>query len=204
MKIIFSSIYITISSAQGQNNLAVCIFPFVPSLYHIASCLGKKVFIQGQLNPSGLWTLPIIGPRNNAPLTLPLPLPWLTQSSNVWLSWLGAALTDSPLGLAAYIIEKFYTWTDSDTVNMPLAEATKSLPFSIDKVLNNVMVYWHSNSITSSVRLYKEAISGVANPPLWVKLLMKVDSSVAVTKKWYCMVRLAYYHINGSLRHTFH
>ena len=129
------------------------------------------VFIQGQLNPSGLWTLTIMDLRNNAPLTLPLPLPWLTQSRNVWLSWLGAALTDSPLGLAAYIIEKFYTWTDSDTVNMPLAEATKSLPFSIDKALNNVMVYWHSNSITSSVRLYKEAISEAANPPLWVKLL---------------------------------
>ena len=66
---------------------------------------------------------------------------------------------------------------------MPLAEATKSLPFSIDKALNNVMVYWHSNSITSSVRLYKEAISDAANPPLWVKLLMKVDSSVAITQK---------------------
>ena len=62
--------------------------------------------------------------------------------------------------MAAYIMEKFYTATIMETVNMPLAEATKSLPFTVDKALNNVMIYWHSNSIASSARLYKEGVAG--------------------------------------------
>ncbi|XP_067948780.1 juvenile hormone epoxide hydrolase-like [Watersipora subatra] len=77
----------------------------------------------------------------------------------------GAALTDSPLGLAVYILEKFYTWTDSSNVDKPLQEATESLPFSIDDALNNVLVYWHSNSIQSSVRFYKEAFSNFERRP---------------------------------------
>ena len=70
----------------------------------------------------------------------------------------GASLTDSPLGLAAYIVEKFYTATNLDTVNMPLEEARQLLPMGMKKVLYNVMVYWHSNTIMSSVRLYKESV----------------------------------------------
>ena len=67
-------------------------------------------------------------------------------------------MSDSPLGLAVYILEKFYTWTDSDTVNKPIEAATADLPFSVDDVLNDIMIYWHTNTIQSSVRLYKEAM----------------------------------------------
>lgn len=31
--------------------------------------------------------------------------------------------------------------------------------FTMDELLNNVMIYWTTNSITSSVRLYSEAMS---------------------------------------------
>ena len=47
---------------------------------------------------------------------------------------LGVALTDSPVGLAAWIVEKFQAWSDcgGDPLNR----------FSMDLLLDNIMVYW--------------------------------------------------------------
>jgi pimeloyl-ACP methyl ester carboxylesterase len=47
---------------------------------------------------------------------------------------LGVALTDSPVGLAAWIVEKFQAW--SDCAGNPLNR------FSMDLLLDNIMVYW--------------------------------------------------------------
>ena len=68
---------------------------------------------------------------------------------------LGAALADSPAGLAAYILEKFSGWTDAANVARP--DGGLPGPFELDDLLDNVMVYWVSNSITSSMRLYAES-----------------------------------------------
>ena len=59
----------------------------------------------------------------------------------------GYGLNDSPVGLAAWIIEKFHGWTkdDSDKLVVPL-----------DEVLAIVSLYWHTESITSSARFYYE------------------------------------------------
>lgn len=65
----------------------------------------------------------------------------------------GAALTDSPVGLVAYILEKFSTWTDMNNVYKPDGGLSK---FQLDELLTNVMIYWLSNNITSSLRFYKE------------------------------------------------
>jgi len=62
---------------------------------------------------------------------------------------LGYALNDSPVGLAAWIIEKFHAWTDH---NGDLEQAV-----SRDELLTNIMIYWVTNSITSSARLYFES-----------------------------------------------
>jgi hypothetical protein len=51
-------------------------------------------------------------------------------------------LTDSPVGLAAWIIEKFHTWSD----NGGNLEAS----FSKDELLTNIMLYWVSGAIGSS------------------------------------------------------
>ncbi|XP_076621441.1 juvenile hormone epoxide hydrolase 1-like [Colletes latitarsis] len=67
---------------------------------------------------------------------------------------LGAAVSSSPDGLAAYILEKFSTWTNvayRDRDDGGLLEK-----FTLDELLDNVMVYWVTNSITTSVRLYAE------------------------------------------------
>ncbi|XP_038217947.1 juvenile hormone epoxide hydrolase-like [Zerene cesonia] len=66
----------------------------------------------------------------------------------------GVALSDSPAGLAAYILEKFSTWTKPEYRSWPDGGLTQR--FTKEKLIDNVMVYWVTNSITTSMRLYSE------------------------------------------------
>ena len=66
----------------------------------------------------------------------------------------GVALNNDPAGLAAYILEKFSTWTDRSYKNRPDGGLTQK--FSMDRLLTNVMLYWINGCITSSQRFYKE------------------------------------------------
>ena len=63
---------------------------------------------------------------------------------------IGYSLTDSPAGLLAWIVEKFWSWTDSD--GDPLNVLSK------DQMLDNVMVYWINAAGASSARLYWESL----------------------------------------------
>ena len=60
---------------------------------------------------------------------------------------LGYGLNDSPVGLAAWIVEKFYGWFEGEE---------NKLVVSNDEVLAIISLYWFSQSITSSTRIYKE------------------------------------------------
>jgi pimeloyl-ACP methyl ester carboxylesterase len=62
---------------------------------------------------------------------------------------IGVALNDSPAGLLAWIVEKFRTWSDCD--------GDLQRTFTRDQLLTNVMVYWVTQTITSSARLYWES-----------------------------------------------
>lgn len=62
---------------------------------------------------------------------------------------LGYGLTDSPVGQLAWIVEKFWAWTDCD--GHPENVLTR------DEMLDNVMLYWATASATSSARLYWES-----------------------------------------------
>jgi epoxide hydrolase len=62
---------------------------------------------------------------------------------------LGHGLSDSPLGLASWIIEKWYGWSDHD------GDLEKI--YTKDELLTNIMIYWVTNSGTSSARLYYES-----------------------------------------------
>jgi len=61
---------------------------------------------------------------------------------------LGYGLNDSPVGLAAWIIEKFRAWSDCN--------GNVESVFTRDELLTNVMIYWVTQTITSSTRLYYE------------------------------------------------
>ena len=67
---------------------------------------------------------------------------------------LGYGLVDSPAGQAAWILEKFWSWTDCD--GHPENALTR------DEMLDNVMLYWLPGTAASSARLYWESFR---NPP---------------------------------------
>uniref|UniRef100_A0AAY4AZU4 Epoxide hydrolase n=1 Tax=Denticeps clupeoides TaxID=299321 RepID=A0AAY4AZU4_9TELE len=75
----------------------------------------------------------------------------------------GRGLNDSPVGLAAYILEKFSTWTDHEFRN--LEDGGLERKFSLEDLLTNVMIYWTTGSITSSMRFYKENFAKGFYPP---------------------------------------
>ncbi|TGA96605.1 epoxide hydrolase [Sporolactobacillus shoreae] len=59
---------------------------------------------------------------------------------------LAYGLNDSPAGLAAWIIEKFRSWSDCD------GEIEQR--FSKDELLTNLTIYWITETIHSSIQLY--------------------------------------------------
>jgi pimeloyl-ACP methyl ester carboxylesterase len=62
---------------------------------------------------------------------------------------LGYGLADSPVGQCAWILEKFWSW--SDCGGDPVAA------FGADRLLDNITLYWLSQTATSSARLYWES-----------------------------------------------
>ncbi len=61
---------------------------------------------------------------------------------------LAYALNDSPAGLAAWIVEKFRTWSDCG------GDVERS--FTRNQILTNITIYWVTQTINSSTRLYYE------------------------------------------------
>lgn len=59
-------------------------------------------------------------------------------------------LSDSPVGLAAWIVEKFRDWSD--------CSGDLSNSFSKDELLTNIMIYWITNTIGSSANMYYENV----------------------------------------------
>jgi len=83
---------------------------------------------------------------------------------------LGYALSDSPVGLAAWIYEKFHAWTDND------GEAESAL--TRDEMLDDITLYWLTNTATSAARLYREngaqgPNQGVVNFPVGISIFPK-------------------------------
>uniref|UniRef100_A0A0N4ZTA9 Epoxide hydrolase n=1 Tax=Parastrongyloides trichosuri TaxID=131310 RepID=A0A0N4ZTA9_PARTI len=69
----------------------------------------------------------------------------------------GTSLNDSPIGLAAYILEKFSTWTKNDYKYLQDGGLTKD--YTMDELLTIVMIYWTNGNIVSSQRYYREYFS---------------------------------------------
>jgi pimeloyl-ACP methyl ester carboxylesterase len=61
---------------------------------------------------------------------------------------LAYSLTDSPVGLAGWLLEKFFAWSDgSDDLTQR---------FDVDELLTNVSVYWFSGNVAATLRMYQE------------------------------------------------
>jgi pimeloyl-ACP methyl ester carboxylesterase len=61
---------------------------------------------------------------------------------------LAHALNDSPIGLAAWIVEKFRAWSD--------CAGDVERRFTKDELLTNLMVYWATGTAPASIRMYYE------------------------------------------------
>jgi pimeloyl-ACP methyl ester carboxylesterase len=72
----------------------------------------------------------------------------------------GYGLTDSPVGQLAWILEKFWAWTDCD--GHPENALTR------DEMLDNVMLYWLTRTATSSARIYWESFGRGSRPTVTV------------------------------------
>jgi epoxide hydrolase len=68
---------------------------------------------------------------------------------------LGYGLADSPVAQLAWVVEKFYAWTDCD--GHPENAVAR------DVLLDNVMVYWLTNAGASSARLYWESFAMISS-----------------------------------------
>ncbi len=65
---------------------------------------------------------------------------------------LAFGLNDSPVGLAAWIVEKWRAWSDcgGDILSR----------FTMDELLTTISIYWFTQSIGSSMRMYYESAHG--------------------------------------------
>jgi epoxide hydrolase len=61
---------------------------------------------------------------------------------------IGIALNDSPAGLAAWIVDKFWAWSDHG--------GNLDNSFTKDELLTNVMIYWVTQTPASAARIYFE------------------------------------------------
>jgi len=74
---------------------------------------------------------------------------WIQGTKPQTLSY---GLTDSPAGLAAWIVEKFYTWSD--------CRGDLDAYFGRDTILTNIMLYWATKAIGSSFWPYYARLHG--------------------------------------------
>jgi pimeloyl-ACP methyl ester carboxylesterase len=68
----------------------------------------------------------------------------------------GYALTDSPAGQAAWIFEKFLEWTDTG--------GNPEQALGVDRILDDIMLYWLPGTAASSARIYWEDARTAATP----------------------------------------
>ncbi|HEX7071377.1 MAG TPA: epoxide hydrolase [Rhodothermales bacterium] len=81
-------------------------------------------------------------------------------------------LHDSPVGLAAWIVEKFRAWSD--------CAGDVESRFSKDELLTNISIYWLTGTIGSSMRRYFEVRHGGAPHPLMPGERIEVPTGVAM------------------------
>jgi microsomal epoxide hydrolase len=76
---------------------------------------------------------------------------------------LGAGLSDSPVGLAAWLLEKFYTMSDCD--------GYVENAFTKDELLTNISLYWYTQTVPSSFAPYYDTVH--ANAFTWISEKVK-------------------------------
>jgi pimeloyl-ACP methyl ester carboxylesterase len=91
---------------------------------------------------------------------------------------LGYGLLDSPAAQCAWIVEKFWAWTDCD--------GHPENVLSRDELLDNVMLYWIPGAGASSARLYWESFRGGSLDPVTAHTGVSVfpKEIIRMSRRW--------------------
>ena len=91
---------------------------------------------------------------------------------------IGYGLADSPAGQAAWIYEKLAEWSDCDGAPEQL--------FGIDAMLDNISLYWLTNSAASSARLYWESHGGGGDRPINLPTAFSIfpQETLRLSRRW--------------------
>jgi pimeloyl-ACP methyl ester carboxylesterase len=99
---------------------------------------------------------------------------------------IGAALDDSPAGLAAWIVEKFQAWSDGDVFDV----------YTLDELCTNLTIYWVTTSATSAAQYYydnghsvltNDSVTVPTGIAMWPKDIVR--GSRASVERWFPVVR---------------
>ncbi len=91
---------------------------------------------------------------------------------------LGYGLADSPVAQAMWIYDKYRFWMDCDS------DPRRAM--SLDALLDNITLYWLTNSGTSSARLYWESFHQVRYPALALPVAISLfpRESIRPLRRW--------------------
>ncbi len=91
---------------------------------------------------------------------------------------IGYSLVDSPVGQCAWILDKFWSWTDA--AGDPVAA------LGADRILDNIMVYWLPAAGASSARMYWESFRNPPRDPVSVPMGASVfpKEILRASKRW--------------------
>lgn len=82
-----------------------------------------------------------------------------------------AYLTDSPVAVAGWIVEKFHEWTDHS--------GGTEMPYPLDKMLATLSIYWYTKTLGSSARFYAESLRAPWSPQQEGTPVITVPTGVA-------------------------
>ncbi|XP_035659563.1 epoxide hydrolase 1-like [Branchiostoma floridae] len=91
---------------------------------------------------------------------------------------IGHGIVDSPVGMAALLLEKYSSWTNPTFAHLPDGGLEKH--FTKDELLTNVMIYWVSETVVSTLRLYRETISDRKFPIISAAHSIPIDIPSAI------------------------
>ena len=125
---------------------------------HLAGCAAPAAPAANATNPTAAAPPPAVSGRNSA-VNAAHNLGYQELQSTKPQT-LGQGLSDSPMALASWIVEKWYGWSDH--------AGDLEKVFTKDELLTNIMIYWVTNTGASSARIYYESrhmLGGLAPTP---------------------------------------
>jgi hypothetical protein len=97
---------------------------------------------------------------------IPSTILWTTKAM-FFVSRSGVALSFSPSGWAAYVLDKFSYFTNPDGIYKEDGGILDV--YDLDDLLDNLMVHWVGGSVTGSLRIYLQTTNPFTSNLIWVE-----------------------------------